>query len=1013
LSLSENLIYSLNPRASTYQSRGPRLSLKESNISIGLYKDSQIKIPKLTSDEVNSEYYVNRRPIEFSYDLADLLISFISRNMYRDLRKVRISERIPHSVRYELKRFMCALEAYRQSPNYLIPINKLLLGLRDKEFASKLKDYRDEIFLRSVKSQHFETPDFIDLFGDIRITDIGQIFNYNYWFFWKEDLVDDLKYSEIPVSEISEDDKNLFKGTLYNLLKRIPKIDIIPPEEILISTSGSSTYSTKSKYVFEEKQWNNRFTKTPLVGKRCIIPVSPDNIRDTIILSVPHSNTVKWIEYQCREIAEKIRYSAYVRNDKDFNEIVDNLYQEYEFFLDRDIKKEGLTKPRELIHLTLEVLKDVYPNARAFEYGSIYDNFTVIHEDGSRVSYPRGHGLGMANALTTIIQSVIFEITKQDLIAEWGLKDYSMSAVIFNDDFTAGFKEEHHLDEFWDIEDLVLQRFSIIRNVKKSHKIKCGFTFCERYYPLQLNRKYSYKLAEFSYIFLQKNISCAKMYFNNLSRVLDDEVINKRLLLKEAVSYFGYEFFPKEWELPFHFGGWITPVFNNVDMSFIYNNKDYLSNQERAAFEASKVSFFYQESLEEDNTKYKSPLETIYPGEEFYIPEYFNMFINYGKSINEVNRLFLIRNNDQYLNKKFDHYKKQRNKIFLKFYNSDIIDIRDCYIQLNQLYLLKDFLPNKKFVIEKGFLTLNYYDEDNYVHPSTPTPLLSMVKYFNHTGVSNSIIPFYKNLIGYKYFMYKMTDEEYSSNEIFRLNNEINLEKLYSVDQLIIGEEFTKDSPYFNNNQVLQAYYSAYGKLVFPKMKFEVNRNCHFINKYPLTESFLSDKEDSRLLKILSKKVGFDKGYEMISSFRENPEIRYLFYQGIESHIKKQVPLIESDSEYSSDEEDERHYLPDEYVKWENDGSPMDITSKNLELFMNIKLIRDANRYLGDYLTQSSRETIPLEVIEYVLQREYIIRISGGEIISNPDMFNIYFSSIDHVESEGSLTGEEFDIFDI
>jgi hypothetical protein len=65
----------------------------------------------------------------------------------------------------------------------------------------------------------------------------------------------------------------------------------------------------------------------------------------------------------------------------------------------RDLKKEGLTKPRFILKIILDELHLRWPKLKAFEYPEFFDSFKIPGVDAVR-----GHGQGMANALTTIMQ---------------------------------------------------------------------------------------------------------------------------------------------------------------------------------------------------------------------------------------------------------------------------------------------------------------------------------------------------------------------------------------------------------------------------------------------------------------------------------------------------------------------------------------------------------------------------------------------------------------------------------
>jgi len=160
----------------------------------------------------------------------------------------------------------------------------------------------------------------------------------------------------------------------------------------------------------------------------------------------------------------------------------------------RDFKKEGMTKPRQLLRDCLEVLKKRYPNCEAFEYPDFYDEFPV--EKDGKVYYPcRGHGLGMANSLTTLIQIIV-----QYMVYEEVESEIQLNFITHNDDIVIRIDgDESDLEEYWSADSNVTESLGMIRNNKKSFWSKTGFVFIERYrssHSLTLDKKESYRRRE-------------------------------------------------------------------------------------------------------------------------------------------------------------------------------------------------------------------------------------------------------------------------------------------------------------------------------------------------------------------------------------------------------------------------------------------------------------------------------------------------------------------------------------
>jgi len=270
-----------------------------------------------------------RGPFKFDADLAESLYLF-SREAYLkydDLRYVIVPDYFIDIVGNELKRYLCAIQAYLDSPNSILTAEFLIQGLKDNYFALYLKRLRHRAFLFS-QGLHIlgDDPDWFKDTTIFSIKDIGAIFNFNYCFFWEETIDDeDWKKGLIPLAQPSVEDELKFKDTLRRLIpERIFKVD---SREVLLENSSSSCLSKNGSMskIYKEKEICNYYSCEPLRGKRCRIPVGPANYRDTVILSLPHSNTVKLIDRQCWEIASRMRNSGYKKDPLEINKLVRRL----------------------------------------------------------------------------------------------------------------------------------------------------------------------------------------------------------------------------------------------------------------------------------------------------------------------------------------------------------------------------------------------------------------------------------------------------------------------------------------------------------------------------------------------------------------------------------------------------------------------------------------------------------------------------------------------------------------
>lgn len=469
-----------------------------------------------------------------------------------------ILQKFPESWRGEIGRFLISLESYQK---YIKNIDapsasdifkySLLLG---PSFPDVLKRLKLECLWLTLETGSLGDYEPQKIFRPYKIGDISEVFNAAYLPNFYEDT-DDREYYKIPVS-FDKSDEWIFKNKLSTLLP--DQIEIVDGREILLEVTSSSCGLTPTKIWKEkEKKGKNIFSSLPLKARRCVIPVKPGGYRDTVIFDLPTVNTVKWIDKQTLKVVEHMPFNGMIEDPRELKKTLDRFYERHQFFLMRDIKKDGITKPRQLIIWALQVLKDKYPEAEAFEYLDIYRELTL---DG--VYVPRGTGLGMANSLTTLIQITLFSLILDRICDEEPENVGRIDCLTYNDDFVVATEKEDLLESYWNYEDDILKQFNIIRNDKKSFKAKRAFVFLEEYYPANLNRKRAYYDREVHLCYACQNIAEAKYQFASLR--LNEEMTER--FLPELISYWGYEFCPEERSYPIDYGGWIS--YNHSGISY-------------------------------------------------------------------------------------------------------------------------------------------------------------------------------------------------------------------------------------------------------------------------------------------------------------------------------------------------------------------------------------------------------------------------------------------------------------
>jgi hypothetical protein len=669
-------------------------------------------------------------PIPFSKELARTLHAELIKNYDKDLRFVIVPDYIKDIVGNEFKRWLCALEAYRQSPNPVLPFNWLVDGILIKDFAEDLKKIRLKSILESTGNQLLEYPEGYHSWTSYKIQEVGDVFNYNYWFNWEMEPEDDItQYGFKDISKITTEDCNLFKEILFDLLP--DDIEEVLEEEVLLNLSNSSSLvenssSTEVKYKQQERD-GLRFSKQPLTGKAVWVQTAPATGRNALILSVPQSNSVRLIEKQVALIARKCPFSQYIADPIEFEKNLESFNKRNRFFFNRDIEKDGITKPRELIKLTLDVLESKYPGFAAWKYRGIFsDLFVWINSE--KVNPPRGVGLGFSAALTTLIQAAIFRIifdeaSEKDFIAE------EIDAIFYHDDATIGFKSKADMYAYLDYEDQVFQRYQLIRKAKKSHYGRLSI-HCEIYHHsvMLINEKISYKLTELYNLFSRQNIVDAKWSCQNMSRHVSVSDISS--LMEELIAFWGYEFYPEEWSYPASLGGWFNPTLLGVRLDALVEEFSFV--QKRAFISVAENMVLEKKPSGEDRI-YISPLRQLY-GDLDLGSIKGRMF--YDLSVREVNaKLGKFKDRGEY-EAAFRRLLRKRRKVFNKKI-SRFWGIEGFYSVLTEYYPGKDFLPHKDIVtIEEIPRTADIYERY-----SSPNPLLSYLAYLNPGKFSKLVIP--------------------------------------------------------------------------------------------------------------------------------------------------------------------------------------------------------------------------------------------------------------------------------
>jgi hypothetical protein len=970
-----------------------------------LRSDEKISLPPILKkqdpllvEKKEPLFNIRRRPIDFSRELAEIIKGFVIDNIDKELSKIEPPDCLPGDMGFEVHRFVLALKAYYESNIDRSPIKREILfqGITDRNFAGKLKAYRTECFLNSVSGLLTHEAEKIHDFPARNIFDIGEIFNYNYWIFWKEEDPDDYKWGLVPEKTIEPELLDKFKDHLFKMLPEY--INPVQEEEILLKQSSSTCIRedfSKSR-VYKEKEYRNEFSDKPLKGKRCVVRVGPENTRDSIMLTVSQSNSVKLIEEQLSLICQEISGSTHLKDPIEFKKELDRFYYEYDFFYDRDITKEGITKPRQLILTILDVLESKYPYFPCWRYRGIYSGYTLIVEN-DEIEMIRGHGLGMGNSLTTIMQATLNSLILEDYYSE-EMNQSEIGFLTWNDDYTAGFKNVEDLENYVEADQDICEKFQIIPKLNKTHKIyDKGFVFCEHYYPPYMNRKESYKLTEVYNTFALGNILNAKEYFSMISSKMTPDV--SLVIMKELVNKFGYEFYPDEWKEPFIFGGWLNPSINQVRLDLYDIDLTY---EKIRAYYSIKSKFklrFKKKKRRKIEKIYNSPVIQIF-GDNLEFPDFFKERLAYKCSQNDIDYLYMFYKNDSLYNKYIEKLYKFRQNIFSK--RICIIPSKiDIFQDLLERYPLIDFLPPKDNLIEEDFEQGSNREK---IPLRIPNETLSMIRFFNHDKVNDNVLPYIRQFIGRDTFKFEILSltEKYSES-IFPL-----IDQRYTDCQLNFLEydviRVDSDNYCIDPDRVASAYLTITGRKKFPIVKNIKGREQYTSKEDDRIYQILCSTKAKTLLNLVEL-LGYDKIKNVLDDIEDFPyvSIGSAYYISKYSRQEPKKVYIEEDKPTS------KYTDPRSFEAWMNsDDKPVyehDMTPLFYEAYHTNQSRLDMNIYIQD---RQNNSKIDPELRE--MSKDYIFLFDLIDWQSN-DYQQKGLYQIFYPKEEPSDSDQEFDLF--
>jgi hypothetical protein len=328
---------------------------------------------------------------------------------------------------------------------------------------------------------------------------------------WKEPQPTDIEtYTQIPVTGVSDKIKEEFLNVVKELIKpeNVTKqhlYDILAKVSPVQKMYDHIEHKTISKAEFFKNfssfddlfhpfgKEGLRFLKTPVW--KC-----PGEMRDAVT-----ATPGLWvlISYINNIVDQSISHRPEWGNDIAKDDMI-RFFQDseiYHFYL-VDLKKSGLTIPHWIVDSIVEILiSNKMDHLDLLKYWK-KGGYPIDHVDG-RTFYPkRGYGLGMSNAIHTLLWITIFHMWKNRYKFANG-KDILSWFLSFNDDSALKIKSVQDTKMLYSAFLRIVAELGLIINEKKSVDSLYGGVFCEDFYISKF--KYNHKWG---------------MYFDTLSESL-------------------------------------------------------------------------------------------------------------------------------------------------------------------------------------------------------------------------------------------------------------------------------------------------------------------------------------------------------------------------------------------------------------------------------------------------------------------------------------------------------------
>jgi hypothetical protein len=510
------------------------------------------------------EYIIpSSSPVDFSKYSSDHLEELWSRYSSTDYDDESLSYTDP-DLAYEVKKCKYALDFWEMTPGPKryskaeILRSTLLIGPTYSETLSDEWNY-------GIRRSHRVSGMFNDYTRWKPIVHYNELPPIGYLIRWKE-ISTDIEYMKLPLKPF---DKDLMAELKEEILDSLPDELELPTDIEIFSEVKTSTTLDLDKmktipfYLGRLTPEGSSFSRI-FKAKRSIVPVGPANTRDAVVTTIDTYNSVKRNDLIMGTLLDPIEESLVNSSSQVFNKRLKRasrtppIFGKQMYWL-RDIKKCGLTFPRELLLLLQECLSEKYPD-KDFSTFDIYRNYSVYDEDNKPIKTERGYCLGMANNSITYIQCMIYRMLERRIPESISLEAYfgnDDSIVKINSADESVFIDEADAMMVQIIDFEILDGLNIITNDEKSFWSWYPIIF-EEYGKEEFKEKDSRLACALSSAMLAPDIKYAKLLTSSLSLAFWGKGSWISLALDAITSHWGFEYYPEEVNYDYSLGGWIS-----------------------------------------------------------------------------------------------------------------------------------------------------------------------------------------------------------------------------------------------------------------------------------------------------------------------------------------------------------------------------------------------------------------------------------------------------------------------